>query len=118
MTGTQSDEYRRLALESSNLLMEHDSRSVLGRYEEAADRVLVHAGQGKPNNWNAHGTHGDSWQAHTDQAVAAATHVAGEIVAGAESALKAGVGAVGSLINGAVAALPKGEAAGGPQVKQ
>ena len=80
--------------------------------------VIVHAGQGKPNTWNAHGTHGDNWQAHTDQAVAAATHVAGEIVAGAESALKAGVGAVGSLINGAVAALPKGEAAGGPQVKQ
>jgi hypothetical protein len=39
MTGTQGDEYRRLALESSNLLMEYDSRTVLGRYEEAAERV-------------------------------------------------------------------------------
>jgi hypothetical protein len=44
MTGTKSREYRQLEQESSNQLMEHDSRRVLGRYEEAAYRALQ-AGQ-------------------------------------------------------------------------
>jgi hypothetical protein len=40
MTGTTMQEYRHLELESSNHLMEHDSREVLGRYEEAAYNAL------------------------------------------------------------------------------
>src|SRR3954447_21271755 len=40
MTDLRTPEYRHLALESSNHLMEHDSRTVLGRYEEAAHHAL------------------------------------------------------------------------------
>ncbi|HKI33744.1 MAG TPA: hypothetical protein VKA46_17965, partial [Gemmataceae bacterium] len=40
MTGTQAAEYRELELQSSNLLLEADSRLVLSRYEEAAFHAL------------------------------------------------------------------------------
>jgi hypothetical protein len=46
MTGTKSAEYRNLERESSSQLLEHDSRRVLGRYEEAADHALQ-AGTGR-----------------------------------------------------------------------
>src|SRR5436853_2447565 len=36
MTGTMTEEYRKLGLDSSNDMMAHDSRRVLGRYPEAA----------------------------------------------------------------------------------
>lgn len=40
MTGTVPSEYRDLALDSSNEMMEYDSRWVLGRYPEAAWHIL------------------------------------------------------------------------------
>jgi hypothetical protein len=46
MTGTKSAEYRDLEHESSSRLLEHDSRRVLGRYEEAAYHALQ-AGTGR-----------------------------------------------------------------------
>jgi hypothetical protein len=46
MTGTKAHEYDNLERESSSQLMEHDSRQVLGRYEEAAYAALQ-AGRGR-----------------------------------------------------------------------
>src|SRR4051794_19241307 len=46
MTGTMAREYQNLERESSGQLMEHDSRWVLGRYEEAAYHALQ-AGRGR-----------------------------------------------------------------------
>jgi hypothetical protein len=43
MTTAETNEYRTLERESSNHLLEHDSRLALGRYEEAA-RHLLEAG--------------------------------------------------------------------------
>jgi hypothetical protein len=46
MIGTKGREYRDLELETSNHLMDHDSRQGLGRYEEAAYHALQ-AGSGR-----------------------------------------------------------------------
>ncbi len=40
MTAAETTEYQTLQRESSNHLLEHDSRLVLGRYEEAARHML------------------------------------------------------------------------------
>jgi hypothetical protein len=46
MTGASAREYRGLAYESSNLMLDRDSSQALGRYEEAALRALQ-AGRGR-----------------------------------------------------------------------
>ena len=46
MIATHQEEYHALERESSNFLLEHDSRRILGRYEEAAYDALQ-AGRGR-----------------------------------------------------------------------